>query len=244
MSRVRSNRVCFTVNNYETEIYDELDKFIQQEQHKIKFMCIGEEIGKSGTPHLQGFIHIDEQPRNMGIKAWKEYMPAGFTRAHFSNARGTDEQNEKYCSKDGPFITVGKPTNSKDKFQEIFELAKTDVEAAIAIDYEFGIKNYNALQAINRKHYNPQMQCALPELREWQQRVMEKLKNQPERKILFVVDSEGGKGKSVLCKHLLSTENSWACQGKRSGGVQRSCDYDGCAILRWPFGHSITILPG
>lgn len=52
---------------------------------------IGEEVGESGTPHLQGWIKFKRKVRPMGLFA-KEI--------HWEKAKGSDEQNYIYCSKD------------------------------------------------------------------------------------------------------------------------------------------------
>lgn len=215
MARVRSNRVTFTLNNYEETYGKKIEEFIEMFKENITYFVAGEEVGKEGTPHIQGFIHIKKDRKECGVKFWKEYIPDG-KRCHFENAMGTDEQNRTYCTKDGPFVEFGQPTEAGNKFQEIFETAKKDVNEAVAMDFEFGIRNYNALKTIHDDNNRPKMQEQLENLREWQVTALAKLESQSDRKILFIVDEEGGKGKSVLCKHLLSSKNSWACQGKGS----------------------------
>lgn len=209
MARLRTNRVCFTINNYEL---DDIHKFLYYEPEYIKYMVIGQEIGENGTPHLQGFIHLDKDPKKCGIKFWKAEIPGG-QRAHFETARGTDEQNRQYCTKDGPWIEIGKPQQETNKYSLIYETVKRNLQEAIEIDIEFGIKHFNQLKAIHDEYNRPTMDNTLQELRPWQITAMEKLKHQSDRQILFIVDIEGGKGKSALAKHLISGGNTWACQG-------------------------------
>jgi len=213
MARVRSNRVCFTLNNYDWDYGEQLEEFAQINKDIITFMCAGHEIGSNGTPHIQGFIHIKKDRKECGVNFWRNFMPQG-KQCHFENAHGTDEQSMAYCSKEGPFGTWGEPTAARDKFQQIFETAKKDINEAVALDFEFGIRNYNALKTIFDDNNKPKMEERLEKLRDWQIRALQKLDNQSDRQILFIVDEEGGKGKSVLCKHLLSTKKSWACQGE------------------------------
>lgn len=223
MARIRSNRVCFTVNNYELEDIDNWFHYVELNKHKIIYAVIGEEIGQNETPHLQGFIHLNIDRKKAGINFWKAELPFG-KKAHFEQARGTDEQNKEYCTKSGPYYEHGEPKEDTDKYQEIFELAKTDVDAAVQRDFEFGIRYYNALKNIYEDYNKPQMQSKLLQLRPWQEQALEKLNSQSEREILFIVDEEGGKGKSVLAKHLLSGPKSWACQGGKIGDLMHCYD--------------------
>lgn len=210
MARLRTNRVCFTINNYELE---DLTGFLNYEPTYIKYLVVGQEIGENGTPHLQGFIHLDKDPKKCGIKFWKAEIPGG-QRAHFEQARGTDEQNRDYCTKDGPWIEIGQPQQETNKYKLIYETVKRDLYEAVEIDHEWGMAHFNQLKALHEELNKPTMDKTLTELRPWQITAIEKLKNQSDRRILFIVDKEGGKGKSALAKHLISSGNTWACQGK------------------------------
>jgi hypothetical protein len=231
MVRVRSNRICFTINNYhEIDILDQWNKYIEAKGEEINYLVIGEEIGSSGTPHLQGFLHLKKDPKSCGIQFWKSEIPAGQT-AHFENAKGTDEQNLEYCKKDGPYLEVGAPTESMCRWKNIFETAKVDLEAALNIDGEVAIKHYHQLKAINDDYNKPKMVATLPELRDWQKIVIAKLENQSERRILFVVDEAGGKGKSVLAKHLMTENAAWACQGGKINDLMFAYDTNAKIVI-------------
>lgn len=211
MSRLRTNRVCFTLNNYELDDVDGILKWFDNDK-KIKYGIVGQEVGESGTPHLQGFIHYDIDRKKAGIKFWKDTVPGG-ARAHFEAARGTDTENEGYCSKDGIYVATGQPQESTNKWATIFKTAQTDLEAALEIDPEIAIKHYHQIKSIFNDYNRDKMDASLEVLRDWQSVAMQKLQQQQERKVLFVVDEVGGNGKSVLAKHILTTMNAWACQG-------------------------------
>lgn len=216
MSRLRTNRVCFTVNNYESDDIDYIESLVENasEGNGVKYLVVGIEEGESGTPHLQGFIHIDHDRKKCGINFWRDYFPFG-KRAHFEAARGSDEQSREYCSKDGIYIEYGEPCSPKDHHEKIFETAKTDVQAAVAIDYEFGMKYYSNLKAIYADHQKAEFNLNIT-LHGWQEKAIRLLENQNDRQILFVVDIVGGKGKSTLTKFLLTSRNAWACQGGKT----------------------------
>jgi len=86
-----SKRWCFTLNNYK-------EGDIQLISAKCAKYIIGKEVGESGTPHLQGYIEFDRRVRPMGIYT---DMPG----IHWEKCRGSREDNIKYCSKDGIYVT-------------------------------------------------------------------------------------------------------------------------------------------
>ena len=84
-----AKRWCFTLNNYTSS---DIDAF-KFHSSKYKKCIIGEEVGESGTPHLQGYINFNTKLRPLSL-----FKDLG---AHFEKARGSDSDNFKYCSKDG-----------------------------------------------------------------------------------------------------------------------------------------------
>lgn len=213
MSRLRTNRVCFTINNYEEKTLTEFEEFFASDE-KIKYGICAQEIGENGTPHLQGFLHYKEDRKKCGIKFWKELVPMG-ARAHFEAAKGKDEDSQTYCRKEGVFIEAGSP-GAADKYAEILDLAKTDPEAALYLDPHAGLRFYSAIMQRHRAHKTYKtLDRKLPVLRDWQAVAMQKLQSQSDRQILFIVDPKGGKGKSTLGLHIKASYNAWKCEGKR-----------------------------
>lgn len=95
-------RVCFTLNNYSDNEFEHIKKAIEN-MHAV-YGIIGREKGSNGTPHLQGYINSGRSSR-LTFPGWKKAIGA---RAHIEKAKGDDEQNQKYCSKDGDFWEHGK----------------------------------------------------------------------------------------------------------------------------------------
>lgn len=95
MSRHRS--WCFTVNNYSTDEYENLKVWIEQ---YCTYGIIGLEVGESGTPHLQGYLHRNSPG---AMSSLKKLSP----RAHWEVALGSAASNKEYCSKDGDIWEYG-----------------------------------------------------------------------------------------------------------------------------------------
>lgn len=90
---VPSTRWCFTLNNYSEENWKQIIGVCESSNMKY---IIGKEKGESGTPHLQGYI--DSPKKIRPIEKFKNKA------IHWEKARGDEEANIKYCSKDGDYV--------------------------------------------------------------------------------------------------------------------------------------------
>lgn len=89
-------RWIFTYNNYEK---GDIDVIIKKFRDFRANYIFGEEIGQSGTPHLQGYIELPNKMR------WTEF---GLMKGiHWNNepVKGSRQDNINYCSKDGKIHT-------------------------------------------------------------------------------------------------------------------------------------------
>lgn len=91
-----AKRWCFTLNNWTQEEYDSIVAFCKNGSNVSSFI-IGKEIGKEGTPHLQGYMELVVKKR---LEENKELNK----RISWRIAKGTRQQNGVYCSKDGDYI--------------------------------------------------------------------------------------------------------------------------------------------
>jgi hypothetical protein len=100
-----AKRWCFTLNNYTDEDLEWISKFIIPDN--CVFAVVGQEIGESGTPHLQGFVNLKVKKR---LSQLKELLGS---RAHLEQAKGTDQDNDNYCTKDGKvYLRIGEPSTA------------------------------------------------------------------------------------------------------------------------------------
>lgn len=103
---------CFTINNP-----TEADHFaVNLLMRKAQYGIAGDEIGEKGTPHIQGYIHL-ENPLSF------ELMKKSLCRANLSVAGGSDKQNFDYCSKGGQFKEWGIISEGQGKRNDIKEIA-------------------------------------------------------------------------------------------------------------------------
>lgn len=85
-----------------------------------KYWVIGKEVGEQGTPHLQCYFNFKNQKR---FSTLKKAVP----RAHWEKARGTVQENLKYCSKDGDFTTNIEKKWTLDEMKELVRAEYKDV---------------------------------------------------------------------------------------------------------------------
>nr|WAE42870.1 MAG: replication associated protein [Cressdnaviricota sp.] len=85
---------CFTWNNYTENDFKGLIEKLDGLESKY---VIGREIGAEGTPHLQGYIELPKAMR------WSEFNLS--KKIHWEGAKGNQEQNIKYCTKDDQYET-------------------------------------------------------------------------------------------------------------------------------------------
>ncbi len=107
-SRVRNrNRgYVFTWNNPPEDVFEVLKEALETTGPKCNYIA-GREVGSAGTPHIQGYIRFEHQV------AWKSVTQM-LPLCHIEKAKGTTEQNLKYCSKDGSYVSTF-PPSKKDR---------------------------------------------------------------------------------------------------------------------------------
>lgn len=99
----RSRGFVFTCNNYTLEHEERVRRLAS------RWTLYGREVGESGTPHLQGLIWFANA---RSLKSLIKKLP-GF---HLEVARGTPEECEEYCSKDGDVWSSGeRPLSDAEK---------------------------------------------------------------------------------------------------------------------------------
>lgn len=110
---MRSRNYCFTINNY-TE-----GDLLQCKTLECRYLVVGEEVGESGTPHLQGTVCF---VNTRTFSAVKKDLP----KAHIEVCRNV-QSSITYCKKDGKFFEKGDPPktpqeigkNEKERWKDV-----------------------------------------------------------------------------------------------------------------------------
>jgi len=103
MARPRS--VCFTLNNYTVEEYQHI------KDGPFTYLICQEEIGATGTPHIQGFCRVDKPTV---FSTWKRMLGE---RAHIEASKASAQRNRAYCTKPNAEF----PENARRPGTEFFE---------------------------------------------------------------------------------------------------------------------------
>lgn len=116
-------RWCFTINNWTQEEWESITQVLGP---SVKYLCVGKEVGKEGTPHLQGYLELKRRMRLMQVserggaggakpplqETEKENILQvkklpGMQRGHMEYAMGTSQQASEYCKKGGDYLEFG-----------------------------------------------------------------------------------------------------------------------------------------
>lgn len=191
----QSNRWCFTHNNYT----DADQAFISQLlcAPDFSYGVYGREVGESGTPHLQGFFIYKHRVRLATAKSFFLDL-----NPHLEPARGTSLQASKYCKKDGDFEEFGDPPHvgERSEFGDLkrWILERPTKPTAPHIAREFPqlfLKYGRIMEWVDAIYPKPELETGDPRL--WQETLVAKLEQEADdRKVIFVVDEQGGSGKS------------------------------------------------
>ena len=199
---------CFTLNNPTEDDEQIVTDFLSSGD--VTYGIIGREAGASGTPHLQGFVILDRSRR-------RSYLVGKF-QAHFTVRYhgSTNEQARDYCKKEGDYEEFG-------EFPKVAQGKRNDLEQVVqwhdafvqengraatprefALEYPLQSIRYSRMcEVLRLRAPSPCLQVGEPN--DWQKDLYDRLEDTADdRTIDFVVDPEGGKGKTWFCRWMMS----------------------------------------
>ena len=145
----------FTCNNYEKEHINQLEELVRS--GVFAYCVFGFEIGKEGTPHLQGYAELTKQKRFTTVKNMLG------NQYHLERRKGTQSQAIEYCKKEKDFAEFGEKKNQGDRGD--LKRAGTD---ALDEGIIFAIMNGANLQSIR---YAEKILSYMEDERHWKPKV-------------------------------------------------------------------------
>lgn len=195
----RAKYWCFTVNNPTT---DERAKIVAlEDEDAVEYLVFGNEVGESGTPHLQGFVAFSTRVRLTQVKQ------SVSARGHFEVAK-FPEKAADYCKKDGDFVEFGVLTLKKGKRSDL-DAFKDDVKIGVLTVKELREAHSDVFAKYSQfctqyiQDNNSVLSVEAHVLYGWQESLFQELKTEADpRQIMFCVDLIGNSGKSWFCHYV------------------------------------------
>lgn len=201
---------CFTINDFLSTHTEYLHEHYMEWADYVVF---GEEIAPTtGMPHLQGYVQFKKRQRLTAIK-----KIICFDKAHLEIAKGTPEENYKYCTKAGMWRELGAMVRprSLDKMRNLVNACETWSDV---LDIE-GVS----------RHLNYARECFCHKkpktwddfvCRPWQQRILDELEKPADsRTILWVYDQVGNAGKSYFGQYLYRNHGAFYTQPAKQADI-------------------------
>lgn len=209
MSQSRAHHWCFTLNHPTEDEYDAICQLF--DANACTYLVVGRETGDSGTPHLQGYISFGTRRRLSQVKA------SLGRRVHAEPTRGTPKQASDYCKKEGDFREWGTLPCGQGKRTDIDRYKswvleyyadnhRRPTEREIALEHTSLWMRYSDRLLSLRDMLLPPPSLVDGQLNGWQDELYQEIDDgmYSDRTIKFIVDHDGGKGKSWFCRYVLS----------------------------------------
>lgn len=195
-AKKKAHGFAFTWNNYTEEDVETL------KATTCRYLTFGREVGASGTPHLQGFIYFNNAVSIPGVGRLYPW--------HAEPIKQPPSTNVIYCGKDAERFERGdRPKDSETKSAleaQLWERAKTAaIEGRFAdIPAQMYVRYKRTWHELHTENLPIKKLCVIEEPYPWQAELEERLTGEPDpRKVLWIYDPEGGKGKSEMYSRLV-----------------------------------------
>lgn len=233
MAGSRGKHWCFTWNNYDQEDWDRCKNILSNKSF-VTYGIMSHEVGELGhTRHIQGYVCFVNRQRMTVLK--KKFDS---DKIHWEIMRGTPKEASDYCKKDSVdaededantpnYVEFGelpeKERSRNDLKRMIKDFDEGATEAALLSAYPsqwvmYGEKvkrmKQSAVEEGKLKDWKGTFQAK--DLRRWQEAVLRQLEIQNNRQVLWLVDLEGGKGKTWFGNWLLANKDAQVLPNMKS----------------------------
>jgi hypothetical protein len=155
----------FTLNNPTDDELLRISNARIENESDIGYLVFGRETGESGTFHLQGYIQLESRK----TMAWVKRLVTG-DRAHLEVARGTPQEADDYCKKDGDYESYGAIRVGQGRRSDLESVASTvksgaslsaiaEAHPSAFIRYSSGITKLRLLSAVPQREIPPRLYC-------------------------------------------------------------------------------------
>nr|WET17292.1 replication associated protein [Banana bunchy top alphasatellite 3]WET17295.1 replication associated protein [Banana bunchy top alphasatellite 3]WET17296.1 replication associated protein [Banana bunchy top alphasatellite 3] len=196
---------CFTLNYSNATEREDFLSLLKEED--LRYAVVGDEVAPStGQKHLQGYISLRKSMKLGGLK--KKYS----AKAHWEKAKGSDEDNTKYCSKETLILELGVPTSQGSNKRKLSEMVTRSPERMRIEQPEIyhRYQSVNKLKLFKEEFVHPCLD------RPWQIQLTEAIEEEPDdRSIIWVYGPNGNEGKSTYAKSLIKHDWFYTRGGKK-----------------------------
>lgn len=225
-------KTYMTINNPTNEDIQLMKDFIKAD--KVEVFVYQHEIGVAkSVPHIQAFFYS-----SVGYRLQELKYHLG-KRAHFKHMNGSMKNGVKYCSKPktrdlrlSPEPLYWPNKDFVDKFcieHDSHKLTKLELALKDTMDNKINkgshqyIQYYKNIHAIaneiktdeRAKKFKSYFESEVI-LKPWQLELLEYIKHQNQRHILWIVDVDGNKGKTFMARYLTHMQDFYYVIGKTS----------------------------
>lgn len=233
MSRVRS--YVITVNNWEQEDISRLKSVVE-----IKYGLLGEEIGpQNGVKHLQGYLQLFKATT---LSAFMKKLVKVGVKCSIAIAKGTFEQNEIYCKKDGKTHEWGTRKTNQGARNEMVDIknmifeGKEDIEILDKHPGSF-IRYYRGIgksrNIVRDRDYREERKEDMKDvvLRDWQREAFGELMAQSNRQVLWIIDHKGNSGKTFLGLWLGAMHGAFEVTSGKTADIAFAYNYEDIVVF-------------
>lgn len=238
MKVTKARNYCFTINNY---TQTDIDWIIKLFNERGKYLIYGKEVGKEGTPHIQAYIELKE---NTTFNTIKKYIPRG----HIEVAKGSQEQNIKYCSKDGTFTEMGEKKKPGER-TDIIQIKDAIINGShknfgevmtefpeVTHKYFFWCKElFNYKDQIKQNKLMEEVLKNFKPINKIQQYLVDLTNNEPNsRAINWIYDEYGNNGKTYICKNYFIPLGAFYASGGKKEDIAHAYNGENVILLDFP----------
>ena len=246
-SKGNSKHFCFTWY-YGDKSKDTCEKIFKThfENENLVFILGGYEIcPTTGRNHLQSYMQYkDKKSFNTALIALNKSFD---NHPHMESCKGSDIDNDKYCSKDnneiikfGKAFAIDKQPGKRNDLLDIYEYINKNLsinddirQSHTYTRYQNSINNYLQKKINDDIHSNNLKQLDNVKLNKFQQFFLKELNDQNSREITWIYDSNGNIGKTFFAKYMNTKHDACIVLNGKSKDISEVYNNEDIVIMNF-----------